>query len=119
MRTGKVFIIFQNFRDLVERSTKSPAFMAICFVIAIAAWLLSGNTISTELLMYFFLLVAAHFIGAFYSADILSPINIIAHYVDPDIKEEVLVIGGGILYVTYMVLIAYCAVYLFTSGAKQ
>lgn len=119
MRTGKIFIVFQNFRNLVERSTKSPAFMAICFAIAMAAWLVSGNAISTEFLMYFFLLLSAHFMGAFYSAGILSPINIISHYVDPNIKEEVLVIGGGMLYVIYMVLIAYCAVYLLFSGAKQ
>ena len=118
MKTGKVFIVFQHFRNAVERSTKSAVFMAIIFIAAMAAWLVSGNAFSAEFIMYSFLLVAAHFMGAFYSAGILSPINIISHYVDPDIKEEALVIGGGILYVTYMFLIAYCAVYLFTSGTK-
>lgn len=119
MKTGKVFIAFQHFKNAVARSTQSGVFTAICIAIAMAAWLACGNAISSALLMYIFLLMAAYFLGVFYCKDILSPINIISHYVDPDIKEEVLVIGGGVLYVAYMVLIAYCAVYLLFSGAKQ
>lgn len=118
MKNGKVFTAFQNFKSIVARATQSVALVVVFLVISIVAWFVSGNTVSSSLYIYLFLLTAAYFIGVFYIDDILSPINIISHYVNPDVKKEVLVIGGGILYVIYMASIFYCIVELFLAGKE-
>lgn len=118
MKSGKVLTVFHNFRSIVTRATQSVVLVVIILAFAMAAWFVSGNAIGPAFLIYLFLLTAAHFIGVFYSKDTLSPIGIISHYVDQDIKEEVLVIGGGILYAIYMASIAYCVVDLFLLGVN-